>query len=526
MKKMKLYMIWFLGVVLALSVSSCENMMKVDPTTGLGSEDNYNSKSEIYGAFVGLAGTFAQVAEQTVILSDLKSDLMTPTINAPEEFWDIFTYRADNNTTYTSSKKYYDIVLNCNDFLKRVKKYNQDVAGDIPEAVYKGMVSCAINYKVWSWLTIAKYWGEAAIYNSNMVDNNAGGIVRIGLEQLPQYLMDYMRGGEDGIDAFQLLDWKLVLDDPDLNWEGTNLDGRVLMGELNMWAGNYQEAIDYFLDYMLKTEKFGNAAYGYIFANEPVNSGNAVVTAVPFSAAYGQEHNLRRLFSPVTPNLYYLAPTEVVMNLFDSQIRTSYGKGDYTRGNGVSYTQYTLNSQKLAYISKYTLNVDKDQYTSDAAIYIYRVSELNLMIAEAYGFLGQFEEAMAFLDEGVSSYWTGGGFRAPFEFLDQKFQKNLGVRNRAGLLKLDQDSVFYGCVTQQDSLRTISGLIADETAMEYAFEGKRWPALMRMAIHLGDNSFLSERVSRKFGMGASSYKAILDDRKNWFIPDVVNSTQK
>ncbi len=526
MKKMKRYIRQTWVIVFALFVASCEDMMKVDTTTGLATDDNYNSKSEIYGALIGLAGSFSQVAEQTIVLAGLKGDLMTPTAQAPEEFWDIFAYRADNNTTYTSSKKYYDIVLNCNDFLRRVKKYNRDVPGDIPEAVYKGMISCAINYKVWSWLTIGKFWGEASIYSSNLVNDNTEGIVRLSFEQLPQYLMDYMYGGEDGIDAFQELDWKLVLDNPDLNWVGTNLDGRVLIGELNMWAGNYQEAIDNFLDYMIKTEKVGNASYSYIFTHEPTDVGNAVITAVPFSAARGQEHNLRRLFSPVTPNLYYLAPTDLAVQLFESQIQTSYGKGDYSRGNGITYTKYALNSNNVAYISKYTLNTDKDQYTSDAAIYIYRVSELNLMIAEAYCFMGRFQEALAFMDEGVSDYWTGGGFRAPFQNMNDILQKDVGVRARAGLLKLDRDTVFYGCVTTQDSMRTVCSLIADETALEYAYEGKRWPALMRMAIHLGENSFLSEKVSLKFGNGASYYKDLLDDRKNWFIPDVVNSTQK
>lgn len=515
-----------LGIVLTLSVASCEDMMKVDTTTGLQTEDNYNTKSEIYGAFIGLAGSFAQVAEQTVVLAGLKGDLMTPTTLAPEEFWDIFTYRADNNTTYTSSRRYYDLVLNCNDFLRRVQKYNHDIPGDIPEAIYKGMVSCAINYKVWSWLTIGKFWGEATIYSSNLVDDNTEGMVRLSFEQLPQYLMDYMNGGEEGIDAFHELDWKLVLDNPDLNWMGTNLDGRVLMGELNMWAGNYQEAIDIFLNYMVKTEKYGNAGYSYIFTHEPTDVGNAVITAVAFSAANGQEHNLRRLFSPVAPNLYYLAPTDLAIQLFESQVQSNYGKGDYSRGNGVSYTKHTANSTTQSYISKYTLNENKDEYTSDAAIYIYRVSELNLMIAEAYCFLGRFEEALVFMDEGVDDYWTGGGFRAPFTDLDQALQKDRGVRDRAGLLKLDRDTIFQACVTTRDSMYAVSSLIADETALEYAYEGKRWPVLMRMAMHLEDNSFLSERVSRKFGTGAAYYEEFLNDRKNWFIPDVVNSTQK
>ena len=83
MKKMKRYIRQTWVIVFALFVASCEDMMKVDTTTGLATDDNYNSKSEIYGALIGLAGSFSQVAEQTIVLAGLKGDLMTPTAQAP-----------------------------------------------------------------------------------------------------------------------------------------------------------------------------------------------------------------------------------------------------------------------------------------------------------------------------------------------------------------------------------------------------------------------------------------------------------
>ena len=536
MNKIKIHIAQALILLFALFSISCEDIMSVDSTSSLPTEDHYSSLSEIYGAFIGLSSSFAQVAEQTIILAGLKGDLMKPTANAPEEFWNIYKYQEDNSTTYSSSKKYYDIVLNCNDFLKRVKKYNQDVPGDIPEAVYKGMISKTINLKVWSWLTIGKFWGEASIYSTNMVDNNTDGILRIGFDQLPIYLIDYMNGGEDGIDAFNELDWKWVLDPDsdeatDRNWTGIDLDGRVLMGELNLWAGNYQNTIDYLLEYMKETKKVGNANYSYIFKNRYTDVADAVVTVVPFNILYGQGHNLLSYFSPMTPDLYFV-PTDIVVELFDSQISNDYSEGDYSRGRGVSYSLFSTGSSvaSSAYISKYMLNKgeseNEGQFVSDADIYIYRVSELNLMIAEAYCFMGQVESALTFFDEGVDKYWSGAGFRPPFDYLDQSLERNRGLRDRAGLLKLDRVSVFKGCNNLQDSTRVVSGLIADETALEYAYEGKRWPVLMRMAINLNEPSFLAKRVSRKFGNDAASYEAILNDPKSWFIEDGINDTQK
>lgn len=537
--KIRTYITQALVFLLILFSTSCDKMMTVKPSTSLSADEHYNSRAEIYAAFIGLSGLFADVAEQTIILAGLKGDLMKPTGNAPEEFWDIYKFQANNNTTYTSSKKYYDLVLNCNDFLKRVRKYNQDVPGDILDPVYKGMVSSAINYKVWSWMTIGKFFGEAAIYSKNIEDGNSEGAVRLTLDQLPQYLIDYMNGGQYGINAFNVLDWKEILT-PDntlpSDWVGVNLDGRVLMGELNLWAGNYQETVDYLVEYMNATKKVGNALFGDIFEKGYTSVSNAVVTAVPFNAAYGQEHNLLRFFSPFSPNQYYFSPTKTAVDLFESQVYKDYTLGDRVRGVDVSITQMGTNEY---YISKYMLRRETDDefynYLSDADLYVYRVGELNLMIAEAYCFMGKFRESLAFLDEGVDDFYQSSGtFLSPFESLPSNLGANRGVRDRAGLAPLIRDSVFYSCLNLQDSIKALSGYIVDETALETAYEGKRWPALVRIANNLireygqDETSFLAEIVSRKFDdeSEVALYKSMLKDSKKWFIKNEIDSTQK
>lgn len=534
MNTIKTHITQTLVFLLLIFSTSCDKMMTVKPSTSLATGEHYNSKAEIYAAFIGLSGLFVDVAEQTIILAGLKGDLMMPTSNAPEEFWDIYKFQATNNTTYTSSKKYYDLVLNCNDFLKRVRKYNQDVPGDILDPVYKGMVSSAMNYKVWTWMTIGKFWGEAAIHSKNMEDSSSEGIIRLTLDELPQYLMDYMLGGEYGINAFHVLNWTEIITpgqpDKDLpaDWKGVNLDGRVLMGELNLWAGNYQETINWLVGYMDATKKVGNASFRYIFEKGYTSVDNAVVTAVPFNAAYGQKHNLLRFFSPFSPNEYYFSPTKIAVNLFESQVYRDYTMGDRARGMRTSIDQVGTNEY---YISKYMLRRDIDDklfhYISDADLYIYRVSELNLMIAEAYCFMGKFRESLTFLDEGIDDFYQStGGFLPPFQSLPSNLGANRGIRDRAGLAPLLRDSVFQNCLNLQDSTRALSGYIVDETALEYAYEGKRWTALIRMATNLNEPTFLSKRVNRKFDNGLIFDESMLNDPQKWFIKNEIDNTQK
>jgi hypothetical protein len=158
---------------------------------------------------------------------------------------------------------------------------------------------------------------------------------------------------------------------------------------------------------------------------------------------------------------------------------------------------------------------------------VYRAGQVHLNIAEAYACMGRFEEAMAFLDNGLRDYWTGADYRAPFQGLSSVLQGSNGVRRRAGLLALDPVEVFATSATRQDSIRTLCGLIADEVALELAYEGKRWPTLVRMARNLNDPSFLADRASAKFAAAEQgTYKQLLSNPANWYIKDEKKNTLK
>ena len=93
-----------------------------------------------------------------------------------------------------------------------------------------------------------------------------------------------------------------------------------------------------------------------------------------------------------------------------------------------------------------------------------------------------------------------------------------GVRGRVSLESLEPLDIFDECVTGADSLRAMSGQIADEVARELAYEGQRWFTLVRMGRNMGDTEFVADRVADKFDEGeVERYKAVLKNENNWFI---------
>ncbi len=514
-------------VIMALSILSCEKLLKTDSDMKLKAEDHYSSIGEIYGAFMGLYASFAKTAEKTIILSELKGDLLKPTQNATEDYWRIFRYEANPDSEVSHAKEYYDVVINCNDFLTRVRKYNQEVPGDIPANVYKGMISQAICLKTWCLMTAGKLFGEAKFYTTAVGSDNEESMYPLTLEELPVFLQTYMQGGEDGIDAFQNLDWTAVLGNTNSTLLCRNMSANALYGELALWAGQYQEAVNYFLkalspdqDVYRNLSRYGNSSWSEIFTVEANSTSQyELITTITFNAYYRQEQQLKYYFSNEAPNVYYFAPTQKAVDYFENErmnASSNYRLGDSHRGSGTTYMQ----SGSDYLVTKYSLKVSTSEFFSDAYVHIYRGGGVSLMLAEALAFSGNYDAALAVLNEGIATdYYKNGSWQEPFTDLYTTFSSGCkGVRSRVSLESLDPSEIFDQCVTGADSLKAMSGQIADEVARELAYEGQRWFTLIRMGRNMGDTEFVADRVAGKFEEGeAERYQAILKNENNWFI---------
>ncbi|MGL5682361.1 MAG: RagB/SusD family nutrient uptake outer membrane protein [Marinifilaceae bacterium] len=512
--------------LLACSMMSCDKMMGVDSGSKLEADDHYSSLGEIYGSFMGIYASFAQTVENTVILSGLKGDLLQPTNNAPEDYWRIYKYQANPNSEINNAKLYYDVVINCNDFITRVIKYNQEVPGDIPANVYKGMISQAICFKSWSLMAVAKLYGEAKFYSTVVSSDNSSAMYPLTIDELPTFLMSYMRGGEDGMDAFNDLDWTVVLGNTSQAWPGLNLSAKALYGELALWAGQYQVAVDNFINVLSPTSSmarnlssYGNDSWNDIFVDLVSANNKEMITIVSFDAYKGQENKLKYYFSDVAPNVYYFAPTQRITDLYASERMNAdknYTMGDQYRGLNKSYS--TGNNGNV--VIKYSLKESVSAYSSDAYLHLYRAAGIQLMLAEALTGLKNYDAAMAILNGGISSkYYVSNTFNAPFQDLFSTFNSgNKGIRSRVSLENIDEETLFNGCISSLDSLTTVNGKIADEVARELAFEGQRWFTLIRMGRNMAAPAFVAEQVSQKFDAAdATYYSEMLKNSANWYI---------
>ena len=61
-------------------------------------------------------------------------------------------------------------------------------------------------------------------------------------------------------------------------------------------------------------------------------------------------------------------------------------------------------------------------------------------------------------------------------------------------------------------------MIIDECALEFAYEGKRFYDLMRIALRRNDPAYLADAVAKRNGKIDETLRSKLMDKRNWFLP--------
>jgi starch-binding outer membrane protein, SusD/RagB family len=188
--------------------------------------------------------------------------------------------------------------------------------------------------------------------------------------------------------------------------------------------------------------------------------------------------------------------------------------------------------------------------------FLYRAATLHLHYAEAANRDNQHKVAYAITNQGINlTYDTAPGvvnrdvtnlqrtlqpfpydFDArssnTFPFFRDPWYRHAGIRGRAYLRSVPIDSAQYfdmsvpgrdKPITNRPALiNAMEDMIIKEDALELAYEGDRWPDLVRIARRRHDPAFLADKIYNKLekagNPAAASVKAKLMQETNWYLP--------
>lgn len=568
------------GLLLSGGLSSCKKFLDLEPKEALENKQVYRNIYDADAAVIGVYGKLMHLAEQHVVLNELRGDLLTVTNNSTPSLReinnnDIQSINPEN--PYISPKKFYEVILNCNDVLKNFNTMRETNKLDLDQ--YRERYSDVLAVRTWVYLQLGIQYGSVpyvtdALENINDVQDKAKFPVLNFSALLDKLIADAESMPHK---SFYSSTSSLMLAVDGYVTEKFFINKNALLGDLHLWKGNFKKAAEAYKNVMTAYDNLGNDNFRYdtykmrwaeVVSNNDLSVGylrfrtedittliNSTgqgwrsifsrgqdalwntewIWSLPFSSNFKPENPFIKLFAD-NGGAYQLKPSQEIMRLWDSQTQSNNVPYDARKTLSVS----SVNGKDIVtkYLGEYASIVNQvpiDQYSKKGKWFLYRQSKLHLRFIEAANRDHQYKLANSLLNNGISANYDDASVtdktdvmqtHLPFPYdFDARFgttpfyrgtwHRNTGVRGRAYLQ-------IKPLANTADSLISIENNLIEEAALELAFEGSRWEDLVRISLRRNDPSFLAEKVYQKHlkdgNPNAAAIRSKLMNPTNWYLP--------
>ena len=528
---------------LVMLMTSCSDFWNPETDDELEGKKYISSNTEMYTGFLGIMTKLQAVGDKEILLTDTRADLLEPTDNSSSDLISLYNYDANlQNNSYANPAGYYEVIIACNDYLSKMRQYKNKPQVD--EDVYNSLISSVTRIKVWTYKTLGEIYGKAVWFDDpiqkvSSIKDSANYQI-LPMKQLVDKCLDVMENGIDGIPSSYNINWIAWLDPDNVtnianssyrkwNWMVPAYEG--LYAELNLWKGAYldaehadaktyyQKAADLLLkalnSYIDQESYSGSSPYWLPCATTPGHYKSywdweqpyqaEAVSALIYDYTKNQTNSLLEHFSNEYPNKYLLRPSEDGMkHFYDPTFNPGGASGDAR--SKCLFGQHSGQN----YIAKFRMVGSAHRanaYQDDVHIYIYRATQYHMMLAEALNHLDRFTALNCVLNSGVKSStfkqddpeWQGftRNWTSDAEWGTRKYP-SMGIRGCLNLNNVDIKTSVLPLGSEAATVRHNDELILNEIMMEFACEGKTYPAMNRMAVRYNDNSIIADRVCPKY----------------------------
>lgn len=566
----------FALIVCALAFNSCQYDELGDAVPY---DKFYQDLADADRAILGVYGQFTTLAEQVVILNELRADLMDVTSNATPDLESLNQNQVDADNAWVSPLKFYAVINSCNDVLSNFDKMLAE--NKITRDEYDERYSDIGALRCWIYLQLLNIYGSVPYITEPLVNlsdvNKYLGQRQNADQLLPQLIafMESLPSLEDYIYS------DLINGTPNgYSLEPMFVSKRVVLGDLYLSNNQYAEAAHYYRQVLATDEQSGNlnmrrqryrlynyaftstsgepSWYAIIFRDGHIEDQNGLINTwddIFYDATTTRKGSTRAAFERIwcIPFDDKLEPVNPFTTLFEGfQLKASdYAKDSLwskpmrnqfpydARGLGGSYSG-------TGQITKYSGRNSSSSLGRQHGFWmLYRAAGLHLRYAEAANRAGYPYLAWCFLNNGIrnaryrytktdgsfypddSCYVTGTSPFDPYPIeyrfdarYPREWEQNAGVRGRVFMPAIN----FPAGLTTMDSIQWLEKQIVREAALELAFEGQRWGDLVRIARRMnkegrdGYHYLFDENIKKKYDRANTPAPAFVADEASWYLP--------
>ncbi len=387
--------IYKIFIILALLLSSCNDFFNPDQEIYITEDQLLDDWYEYRAMELGLYALQQDLAEQLVILGELRGDLLTITPNADEDLVEIYNFNVSKTNKYASPTNFFKLIAASNNFIRLLEQKHPEVADPSKYITnYDRLYGEALCMRAWAYFNAVRIYGQVPFIHESLTNMDE---VEKFLNSNEPYVdsvdIIFDRDGYHNDTVYsnpvtlqkQYYDTKLIIDyftnelenrvkavgvdhsinNGDKSWNVSVWNPfamRTLLGLMYLTDGNLAEAVRHFESIIYFSSEDFRYQLDASFANYNWrNIFNGIdlrehIYTVWFKKSDLQQNDFQRLFEAREPHDYMLKPTsQAIFNwetIWDNYAldldtnnpsRTTLSKlfpgtpGDFSRGYGVSY---------------------------------------------------------------------------------------------------------------------------------------------------------------------------------------------
>ena len=355
------YSVIIISMLMSLTfLPSCTDFLNPEQDLNITQDQLFDDWYEYRAVAMGLYGLQQELAEQLVVLGELRSDLLKVTPNADADLIEIYNFQASKTNKYADPTNFFKLISASNSFIRTLKEKHPEVLDEKAAVTnYDKLYGEALCMRAWAYFNAVRIYGKVPVIHESLTSigeiedylNSSSTYIDeiniifgkdgfyndttynkpITLEKqyydLDMVIRVFTKQLEDDVKAVGVNHY---IDNNDRSWEITvwnTFAWHALLGQMYLTQGDFTQSAKHLNTIAFTTsdnyryqldQSFANTSWRNIFTN--IDSREHIFT-LWFNKANQQQNDLQRLFEPFEPHDFMLKPTLAAINLWETNWR-------------------------------------------------------------------------------------------------------------------------------------------------------------------------------------------------------------